>query len=239
MNKEKVVLFWSGGKDSAFALFKMQLENKYEVVALISTLNQKYKRLSMHGIREDLIEAQSQSIGIPLFKMYVNEGTHKEYNQVLNSTLQSFSKQGIHKVAYGDIFLEDLREYRDKMLTKQNMEGLYPLWKSKTSTIILDFLNAGFKTKICCVYSKYLKKEICGKDLNIEMIEQFPTIVDPCGENGEFHTYCFDGPIFKRGPIQIDLGKIIYKPVKMPQEDSSFHEFGFWYSDIYLTNEGR
>ncbi len=104
MNREKVVLFWSGGKDSAFALYRIQQENKYEVVALVSTFNRKYKRLSMHGIRENLIEAQSQSIGIPLYKMYVEEGTHAEYNNVLNSTLQTFSNQGINKVVYGDIF---------------------------------------------------------------------------------------------------------------------------------------
>ena len=214
MEKEKAVMFWSGGKDSAFALYKILRENKYEVVYLLTTVNENFRRISMHGVREALLDEQAKSIGIPLLKMYVREASNTEYEKNLEIVLAKLKAEGINKVLFGDIFLEDLKKYRDDNLSKLGMEGIYPLWKKDTEKLINEFIDSGFKTITCCVNDAYFNENGVGQEVSEDFIAGLPEDIDPCGENGEFHTFCFEGPIFKY-PIPFKIGEKLYKPIEI------------------------
>jgi uncharacterized protein (TIGR00290 family) len=236
--KEKVVFFWSGGKDSSICLHKVLQNNAYEVAALITTINKNFGRVSMHGVREELIEEQAKSIGIPLHKMYVNEGTNNEYENVFKEALMLYKSKGIKKVIFGDIFLEDLKLYRDKLLEEVGMEGIYPLWKLNTRELLREFIGLNFKTITCCVNDAWLDKKWAGRVINENFIAELPLNVDPCGENGEYHTFCYSGPIFKND-IAFKKGEIIYKPViiKTIEDDpcalsANKKTTGFWFCDL-------
>ena len=227
-------MFWSGGKDSALALYKIQQENKYEIVSLITTINKEFNRVSMHGIRIELIEKQADSIGVSLHKMFVDGGSHNEYEEKLKEVLKHYVDTRITKVVYGDIALEDLKEYRDNLLLQVGMTGIYPLWKQPTSKLIYEFLDLNFKTTICCIYTQYLAKGNVGKIIDNQFINELKNVVDPCGENGEFHTFCWSGPIFKKS-IRFSLGKKIFKPVQMPNNKDKKSNEGFWFIDLIPT----
>src|ERR1051325_7631102 len=143
---KKAIMCWSGGKDSAVCLYKVLQEKQYEVTYLLTTLNEKFKRVSMHGVREELLDEQARQIGIPLVKIYVSEGTNAEYERKMEETLLKFKKAGIEHVIFGDIFLEDLRKYRENNLAKVGMKGIFPLWKLDTTKLLKDFLFLKFKT---------------------------------------------------------------------------------------------
>jgi len=239
MEKEKAIFCWSGGKDSALALYKICLENKYEVVALLTTLNATFKRISMHGVREELLDLQATSIGIPLIKMYVSEGTNDEYEKEMESLLLKYKEQGVTKVIFGDIFLEDLRTYRETNLSKVGLKAEFPLWKKNTSELITEFIELGFKTITCCVNDAYLKEDKVGEEINMEFVAQLPNTVDPCGENGEYHTFCYDGPLFKF-PILFSIGDKIYKPLEIKKTDAvsiPIATKGFWFCDLVPIKE--
>lgn len=231
--KEKCIFCWSGGKDSALALYKVLQESKFEVVALLTTLNKNFKRTSMHGVREILLDQQAASTGLPLIKMYVEEGTNAEYEKNMERLLLEYKKQGVTKVIFGDIFLEDLREYREKNLAKVGLAAEFPLWKRNTKELIEEFFQLGFKTIICCINDAYLAEDRVGVEINKNFIETLPKRVDPCGENGEFHTFCYDGPIFK-APLKFKIGKKVYKPLKIKTDNTVAipRTKGFWYCDI-------
>lgn len=229
--KEKAIFCWSGGKDSALALYKVLEEDRLEVVALLTTLNATFKRVSMHGVREELLDAQATSIGLPLIKMYVNEGTNSEYETEMEKLLLESKAKGVTKVIFGDIFLEDLRSYRENNLSKVGLKAEFPLWKQNTSELINEFLKLDFKTIICCVNDAYLKEDKVGVELNAEYVAKLET-VDPCGENGEYHTFCYAGPLFKT-PIQFSIGEKIYKPLEIKSSDSNANATkGFWFCDL-------
>src|SRR4051812_37569845 len=153
----KAIFFWSGGKDSAFCLDKVLHEKKFDVKFLLTTLNENFKRISMHGVREDLLEKQAKEIGIPLIKMYVREGNNEEYEKNMeNILLKLKNKEGVSTCIFGDIFLEDLRVYRENNLNKVGMKAEFPLWKQNTSQLAKKFIDSGFKTKICCVNDAFL-----------------------------------------------------------------------------------
>ncbi len=228
--KEKAIFCWSGGKDSALALYKILLEDKVEVVALLTTLNATFKRISMHGVREELLEKQAASIGLPLVKMYVNEATNAEYEQEMEKLLLVYKSKGVRKVIFGDIFLEDLRTYRENNLSKVGLKAAFPLWKKDTSELIQEFLSLKFKTITCCVNDAHLGEDKVGVEINSEFIESLPKTVDPCGEHGEFHTFCYDGPVFKNA-IKFTVGEKVYKPLEIKTTDSSGTK-GFWFCDL-------
>jgi uncharacterized protein (TIGR00290 family) len=234
-NLPKAVFFWSGGKDSALCLYKVLQQKQYDVVALLTTLNETFRRISMHGVREELLEKQAEVIGIPLVKMYVREGTNSEYEQRMNEVLQSFKEKGVTHVIYGDIFLEDLRKYRDDQLEKIGMKGVYPLWKNDTKELIHEFLSLGFKTITCCTNDAYLNEDRVGEIIDEDFIRSLPPDVDPCGENGEFHTFCFDGPLF-RHPVHFTRGEKIYKPLEIKTSDdkcsTKVQTRGFWFCEL-------
>lgn len=235
---KKAILAWSGGKDSAYTLYKVLQEKEYEVVGLMTTINAQFQRISMHGIHEDVLEAQANSIGIPLIKMFVSEGTYDEYEKKMEEVLLKFKSEGVVHVIFGDIFLEDLRKYREDNLKKVDMEAVFPIWGMDTTEQLNNFLTAGFKTKICCVNDAYLGESFCGKDISRSLIEEMSNDVDPCGENGEFHTFCYAGPFFKK-PLELELKEVVYKPLEikvdsdcdMPKDRVTK---GFWFADLIL-----
>lgn len=234
MHKEKVLFCWSGGKDSALALYKVLQDNKLEVVALLTTLNEHYKRVSMHGIRENLLDAQAASIGLPLIKMYVKEGTNSEYEKRMAEVLLEYKSIGVTKIIFGDIFLEDLRAYREANLEKVDLVAEFPLWKRDTAELINEFFELNFKTITCCVNDGFLNNASVGVELNKAFVASLPVNVDPCGENGEFHTFCYDGPIFKK-PIRFSVGEKLYKPLDVIIEGSNTK--GFWFCELLKKDD--
>ena len=228
--KKKALFCWSGGKDSAFALHKVQKGKEFEIVALMTTLNKAFKRISMHGVREELLDEQANSIGLPLIKMWVEEASNQEYERKMEAVLLDVKTKGVTHVVFGDIFLEDLKEYRDNNLKKVGLTGHYPLWKKDTSKLIKDFLEEGYKTITCCVNDAHLGKNHVGRLIDQSFLEELPKSVDPCGENGEFHTFVFEGPIFSY-PIAINIGETVYKPLEKSFSDGSETK-GFWYADL-------
>lgn len=236
MDKPKVIFSWSGGKDSSYCLNKVIQENLFDVKYLLTTVNANFRRVSMHGVREELLDMQAESIGIPLLKVTVSEGTNAEYEQQMEKLLLKAKGEGIDHVIFGDIFLEDLRVYRENNLAKVGMKAVFPIWKTDTKFLIEDFISRGFKTLTCCVNDGYLGEEWVGKEIDHEFVSDLPKNVDPCGENGEYHTFCFDGPIFKK-KISFTIGEKIYKPleIKMPDDSQCATNTitkGFWYVDL-------
>ncbi|MGQ0827813.1 MAG: diphthine--ammonia ligase [Bacteroidota bacterium] len=231
--KEKCIFCWSGGKDSALALYKILQDNKFEITALLTTVNSNFKRISMHGVREILLDQQAVSIGLPLIKMYVEEGTNAEYENNMEILLLKYKAQGVTKVIFGDIFLDDLREYREKNLARIGLTAEFPLWKRDTKELLNEFLQLGFKTTTCCVNDAYLGEDKVGVEIDKKFIETLPKNVDPCGEKGEFHTFCYEGPIFKN-PLKFKIGKKVYKPLKIKTDRtvSIPTTKGFWYCDL-------
>src|SRR5438445_6638606 len=195
MSIPKAIFCWSGGKDSAYCLHKVQSEKLFDVMYLLTTVNGNHKRISMHGVREELLEIQVESVGIPLLKVKVVEGTNSEYEKQMEAILLKAKAEGIEHVIFGDIFLEDLRVYREKNLDKVGMKGVFPLWKLDTNWMINDFISQRFKTITCCVNDGCLDEQWVGAEINGEFIKNLPANVDPCGENGEFHTFCYEGPV--------------------------------------------
>ena len=201
MNKLKAIFCWSGGKDSSYCLHKILAEKLFDVKYLLTTVNDKFKRISMHGIREELLDKQAESIGIPLLKVRVFAGTNSEYEKQMEIVLLQAKSEGINNVIFGDIFLEDLRLFRENNLAKVGMQGIFPLWKTDTAILINDIIKGQFKTVICCTNDGYLGEEWLGLEIDKAFIEQLPSNVDPCGENGEYHTFCYDAPLFKKKSI--------------------------------------
>jgi uncharacterized protein (TIGR00290 family) len=208
--KEKIIMSWSGGKDSAMALYQILQEDIYEVKYLLTNIYEPNKRVSMHGVPEELIEKQAESIGIPLKKLYINEKTHKEYEDKMRSFLTKMKAEGVTKVAFGDIFLEDLKIYREQKLAEVDLHGIFPLWKKPTDNLAIQFIFQGFKTHICSIDLSKIPNHLIGVDYSDEFIRELPENVDPCGENGEFHSFCYAGPIFK-SEIQFKKNEIVSK----------------------------
>lgn len=195
---EKVVLAWSGGKDSALSLYEVQQNGKYEVVSLLTTINEYYDRVSMHGVRRTLVEQQAYSLGLPLEKVVVSRHcSNEEYDTKIRRTLAEFKKDGINRVVFGDIFLEWVREYRKGNLAKVGMEGIFPMWGRDTTELARSFVALGFQAVITCVDTKSLDETYLGRTLDKQFLAGLPPGVDPAGENGEFHSFVYDGPIFK------------------------------------------
>ncbi len=240
---QKALFNWSSGKDSALALHKILQNPEYKIETLLTSVNQKYQRISMHGVRVELLQAQAESIGIPLKIMEIPEmPTMEVYENVMTETLAELKNKGIEYSVFGDIFLEDLRLYREKQLARINFKGVFPIWKIPTTELIQEFIALGFKTIVVCVNEKYLDKSFVGRIIDQNFINDLPENVDVCGENGEFHTFTFDGPIFSK-PIDFEIGEIVYRKYERPEnqnasntacdtDDKSAFDFGFWYCDL-------
>jgi uncharacterized protein (TIGR00290 family) len=211
---EPVLFSWSGGKDSALALYEVLRGGRYEVVALLTTVAGQYGRVSHHGVREELLDLQASALGLPLDKLYLpvmdnNPCTNAQFEELMGGRLARYRPQGVCKVVHGDLFLADLRAYRERNLAKLGMEGLFPLWHRDTTELIHDFTRLGFKACLCCVDGR-LDGRFVGRELGPQLIAEFPAEIDPCGENGEYHSFVYDGPIF-REPVPIELGEVVLR----------------------------
>ncbi|WP_136666628.1 diphthine--ammonia ligase [Flavobacterium sp. H122] len=241
--KPKAIFNWSSGKDSALALYKILQSNDYEIVSLLTSVNKQYNRISMHGVRAELLEQQAKSIGLSLHKMEIPEmPTMEIYEEVMRNTLTDFKNNGVTHSIFGDIFLEDLRKYREEKLENIGFTGVFPLWKRDTKELIHEFLDLGFKTIVTCVNERNLDKSFVGRVIDEQFIKDLPDKVDVCGENGEFHTFTFDGPIFSK-PIDFEIGEIVHRKYERPKTDDSNEvcnsvtddtafDYGFWYCDL-------
>lgn len=219
MLKERLIFSWSSGKDSALALYKLKQEDKYDIVSLLTTISEEYDRVGFHGTKRLLLEKQAKSMNLPLYKAYLSKSDSiEEYAQKLEKALIDCKDEGTTKIAYGDIFLEDLKEFRIKNLQKIGMTGVFPIWKQDSDKLIREFIDLGFKAITTCVDSNVLDKSFAGRIIDYDFISELPDNIDPCGENGEFHTFVFDGPLFKE-KINISVGGIILRD-------------GFYYCDL-------
>jgi uncharacterized protein (TIGR00290 family) len=215
--KETVLISWSGGKDSCLALH--EIKDEFRVAALLTTVTRDYDRISMHGVRCALLERQATSLGFPLHQVFISKSaTNEEYEMKIGEAFADYRDRGIDTVIFGDLFLEDIRAYREQFLARNNMRGLFPVWKRDTSAFIREFLELGFKAVVTCVDSKALDQSFAGRVIDESFISSLPAEVDPCGENGEFHSFVFDGPGFS-APVKFSLGDTVLRE-------------SFWFRDL-------
>ena len=203
-----ILLSWSGGKDSTLALHALRSSPDFEPAGLLTTINEDYDRISVHGVRRELLERQAESIGLPLRKVLIPRDCPNEiYEDRLAATLREAKAQDIHHVAFGDLFLRDVRAYREKQMAALGLEPVFPLWGLDTAQLARDFIALGFQAQLVCVDTEALDSSFVGRPFDEDLLRDLPPGVDPCGENGEFHTFVHAGPIF-REPVGIKLGRV-------------------------------
>ncbi|MVN78554.1 ATP-binding protein [Hymenobacter sp. HMF4947] len=229
---------WSGGKDSALALHHALRDPRYHVSDLLTSVNAHYQRVSMHGVRIELLEAQAQRLGLPLTQLLLPEmPSMADYDHALLTTLTELRQQGATHVIYGDIFLEDLRAYREQQLARVPLHGVFPLWQMASGAILREFLDEGFQAIIVCVNDRYLDASFCGRLLDRDFLRDLPPGVDPCGENGEYHSFVFDAPYFSQ-PIAFTKGELVRRTYAPPAGSATDRGVGdpfaagFWYCDL-------
>jgi uncharacterized protein (TIGR00290 family) len=214
---EKAIALWSGGKDSALALYETLKSASFQVEALLTTVTHDYDRISIHGVRRVLLERQAEAMSVPLQEMFIPRGaSDAEYERELVKLLIERRAEGVSAVVCGDIFLEDVREYRERLLEKAGLRGVFPLWQGNTAELARTFLKLGFKAVITVVDGNVLGKEFAGRDYDARFLSDLPANVDPCGENGEFHSFVYDGPgfrkriAFKKGEVVLRSNRFYY-----------------------------
>ena len=213
-DKEKIVLSWSGGKDSAMALHELRRSGRYEIVSLLTTVAEEYSRISHHGVRAELVKLQAEAIGETLHKVYLPaHTTNEKYEAVMERTMLEYKDAGIRTVAFGDIFLRDLREYRENNLAKVGMGAIFPIWLRDTAEMVRTFIDLGFRARLSCVDSRKLGEAFAGRPIDAALLRDLPPDVDPCGENGEFHSFVYDGPIFDY-PVGVAPGEVVLRDVR-------------------------
>jgi uncharacterized protein (TIGR00290 family) len=215
-----VLVSWSGGKDSCLALYEIQKSSQVKVVALLTTITREHDRISMHGVRRRLLERQAASLELPLHPILISPGaTNEEYEFEMARAFSEYRAQATDSVVFGDLFLQDIKTYRDQFLARHEMKGLYPIWQRNTTELIKEFIELGFKAVVSCVDSKALDRSFAGKTIDEAFISSLPANVDPCGENGEFHTFVYDGPNFNQ-PVEFSIGETTLRE-------------GFWFRDLF------
>ncbi len=208
---EKLLFTWSGGKDSTMALYELQMTHGYEILALLTTVTEDYDRISIHGIRQILLEQQAASLGFPLEKVFISKNaSNEEYEYKMRDILEKYLSAGVSSVAFGDIFLEEVRKYRQDNLSKIGMTAIFPLWRRNTTELAHRFIDLGFKAVITCVDSNVLDRTFVGRVFDEQFLSELPSSIDPCGENGEFHSFVYDGPIFRKRILHT-IGEVILR----------------------------
>jgi len=197
--RQPVVLSWSGGKDSALALAELQRSDEFEPVALLTSVTRGYDRISVHGVRRTLLEAQAQSIGLPLVEISLeqnssNDAYESAFHRALDDIRARFPE--VKHVGFGDLFLEDVRAYRERLLAGSGFSPIFPIWGRNTADLAREFIAGGFRARLVCVDTTQLDAGFAGRDFDISLLADLPPSADPCGERGEFHTFVSDGPIF-------------------------------------------
>jgi len=211
-NQPDSVLFcWSGGKDSAMALNTLRREGRYRVTGLLTTVTEDYDRISMHGVRRSLLLRQAEFLGLPLHEVKIPpQCVNPIYESRMEAAMREQLAVGIRHVAFGDIFLQDLRDYRERNLTRLGMEAVFPIWKRNTEELASEFCNLGFRAVVACVDPNRLPCSFAGRELDESFFRELPPDVDACGENGEFHSFVYDGPGFSRA-IAIRRGETVQR----------------------------
>lgn len=208
---KKILLSWSTGKDSAWALYKLLQNSEYQVKGLFSTINEEYKRVAIHGVRVELLKKQAQLLGLPIEIIKLpHPCSNDDYERIMKGFIKKSEENGIENFAYGDLFLEDIRDYRINQLKDSKIKPVFPLWGMKTASLSRTMIKKGLKAVITCVDSKIVSRDFCGKYFDNDFLDNLPDNADPCGENGEFHSFVYDGPMFST-PLKIETGEIVEK----------------------------
>jgi uncharacterized protein (TIGR00290 family) len=215
----KAWLFWSSGKDSAYSLHLLRGHDEIEVMGLVTTVHRPVKRVAVHAVRESLVWSQARACGLPLITVPIPEPCpNREYEAAIGTTLKQAKAQGIDAVVFGDLFLEDIRAYRESLLKASGLKPLFPLWGRDTGMLAAEMVATGLRAYITCIDIKALPREFAGRRYDARLLRDLPEGVDPCGENGEFHTFVYAGPMFRQS-ISVSVGKIIERD-------------GFVYADV-------
>jgi len=223
---EKVLLSWSSGKDSALALYEILRSQDYQVAALLTTVTEEYDRVSMHGVRRVLLEQQAKALGLPLHQVILTpDAANEEYELRMREALLHYQAEGVSAVVFGDIFLADLRRYREENLARMGMKAVFPLWQRDTVALIQRWLALGFRAVTTCVDTAALGREFVGREIDQPFLASLPATVDPCGENGEFHSFVYDGPVFA-SRIRFEGGETVLRDNR------------FYYRDLIPVNSG-
>lgn len=227
---QDVVLNWSSGKDAALAFYYLQQSNNYRVKVLLTSVSETYGRVSMHGIKETILDLQAQHMGMPLQKIYLPEQADMAaYNRIMSAAVNKVKADGINAMAFGDIFQEDLRQYREKQLSTSGMQAVFPLWQKDTVSLVQEIEDKGIKAMIVCVNAHNLGKEFLGRYVNRDLLNELPPGIDPCGEHGEFHTLVIDAPYFK-GPLPVRKGEIVHRAYRLDENKDA----RFYFMDIAI-----
>lgn len=218
--REKMLLAWSGGKDSALALEELLHTGTYQIIGLLTTVTEGYDRVSMHGIRKTLLEHQALSLGLPLDEVYIpQQCSNEDYQARMQEAMAQHIRSGLTVVAFGDLFLEEIRSYREDNLTHMGIKAVFPLWQRNTTELARFFIDRGYKAVVSCVDSTVLGPSFVGRHFDDTFLADLPAAVDPCGEHGEFHTFVWDGPLFSH-PISLQRGEV------------ALRENRFWFCDL-------
>ncbi len=221
--KQQLYLSWSGGKDSALAFFELFHSEKYEVVGLLTTITKEYDRVSMHGVRVSLLEQQAAELNLPLKKVFIsNNAGNAEYEYAMAQACEEIKQEKITTIAFGDIFLEDLKKYRENNLAKVGMNAKFPLWKIPSDHLVNEFITYGFRSITVTCDPNKLSEKYVGCEMDEHFFSTLPENVDPCGENGEYHSFVFDSPNFNR-IISVRIGEKVFRD-------------GFWFCDLLPVN---
>ena len=221
--KKKTLLSWSSGKDSAWALHVLRQQPGLEIAGLITTMNQLYQRIAIHAVRLELLQYQAESVGLPLYIVNLPYPcSNSQYETAMKKFIDECSQEGIECMAFGDLFLQDIREYREAKLAGTGITPLFPLWKMPTDLLAREMISSGLRARISCVDPQQLPASFAGREFDQDLLSALPEEVDPCGERGEFHTFAFDGPMFSK-PVGIEVGEIAERE-------------GFVYADLLLTS---
>ena len=223
--KKKALISWSSGKDSAWTLHLLRQSGEYEIAGLLTTMNAAFDRVAMHGTRRELVEAQAEAAGLPLITVPLPwPCSNEHYEAAMREACAQAVSDGIEVMAFGDLFLEDVRKYREDKLAGSGLTPVFPVWGLPTRALVREMLAAGVKARIVCVDPKQLPREFAGRDLDEALLEAMPEGVDPCAERGEFHTVAYAGPMFQR-PISIESGEVVERD-------------GFVFADVKVQGSG-
>jgi uncharacterized protein (TIGR00290 family) len=222
IDMKRTLLSWSSGKDSAWSLYLLRNQTDCEVVGLLTTFNQEANRVAMHGVRRSLVEAQAKAAGVPLWDVDLpSPCSNADYEIIMKETCKSAVQEGIDYIAFGDLFLSDIRAYRQKQLEKTGLQPIFPVWGMPTRELAVSMIESGVRAKLTCIDSKLLAPEFAGREFNEQLLSDLPPEIDPCGENGEFHTFVYAGPMFERD-LPVELGEIVSRD-------------GFVFADLSLS----
>jgi uncharacterized protein (TIGR00290 family) len=211
MSIPRAAISWSSGKDSAMALYRIRMSRKFEVSCLLTTITDQFRRISMHSVREELLDLQAESVGVPVAKLRIPYPCpNNVYEQKMHQLLSELKTRGVTHCVFGDLFLEDVRRYREERLSQIGIQPVFPVWGENTRELAHEMIREGFRAVVTCVDTRKLDPSFAGRDFDRSFLDDLPRNVDPCGENGEFHTFVYDGPVFRKG-IQVEVGERVLR----------------------------